>query len=85
MGLFEFHIWLKKAFQKDLYDFLKKIYRKTIKYPSERKSKIKLLKRNCNVHFIKKLLDKGIRFPHPIGIVIAAETKIGKNVNIAQI
>ena len=38
----------------------------------------------CCIQNLKELLDKGTKFPHPIGIVINKNAKIGRNCTIWQ-
>lgn len=42
-----------------------------------------ITKRNCHISYNAKI-DKTIKFPHPIGIVIGDDVVIGKNVKIWQ-
>ena len=67
-----------------LYRTLQYFYIKTIKRFLERKILIRRLKRNCEVYFIKELINKNTWFPHPIGIVISIYSQIGFNCWIYQ-
>lgn len=49
------------------------------KYPS-----INRLEDICTIPNLKELKEKGTRFPHPIGIVINGNAKIGNNCTIWQ-
>ena len=42
------------------------------------------LKTNCSIYNLDELLKKGTIFPHPLGICIAQDAKIGNNCVILQ-
>ena len=38
----------------------------------------------CSIHNLQRILDFGVKFPHPVGIVIVRDVVIGKNCTIYQ-
>jgi serine acetyltransferase len=79
-------LFVRRKVVKFLSNFLifKPLRREFIIIFSQKSGFFRRVKNSCQINNLMKLLRAGTKFPHPVGIVIAGDVKLGKKCCIYQ-